>query len=173
MAVYPDLDRPTFKKSRTGCLGCSRAYGSGDDAACHRSSGSSLSFASSHEYIRGEVKDGAIVDLGISCHAADEIGELVFVELPEVGKEVSSGDAVVTLESVKSVAEVYCPFDRAEVVELNDELRDNPKLTNDDAEGKGWIVRLRIKGDPGDAARNLMQREKYDEFLKSQGGGSE
>lgn len=102
---------------------------------------SDLRYASSHEWVR--LEDG-IVTVGISDHAQEELTDVVFVELPAVGRQVDSGDPTAVVESVKAASDIYAPVS-GEVVEVNPEVEADPSLVNTDPYGKGWIFKLRIK----------------------------
>jgi glycine cleavage system H protein len=117
-------------------------------------------FTKDHEWIR---VDGGIATVGITHHAQDQLGDVVFVELPEVGRKAAKGDAVAVVESVKAASDVYAPV-AGEVTEVNMALADQPALVNEDAEGKAWFFRLRIS----DAAEldALMDRAAYEAFAK-------
>jgi glycine cleavage system H protein len=95
-------------------------------------------YRSSHEYAR---KDGAEIVVGISDHAQESLGDIVFVELAEVGKTVAQGDAIGVVESVKAASDIYAPVSGT-VVAVNGELEGDPALLNKDPYGKGWLVRI-------------------------------
>jgi glycine cleavage system H protein len=101
---------------------------------------SDLRYTKEHEWIRLE---GDRATVGISDHAQDQLGELVFVELPEIGRKVIQGGALAVVESVKAASDVYAPVG-GEVVEINDHLASDPGLVNRSAEDEGWFCRLRI-----------------------------
>jgi glycine cleavage system H protein len=117
-------------------------------------------FTKDHEWIR---VDGGIATVGITHHAQDQLGDVVFVELPEVGRKAAKGDAVAVVESVKAASDVYAPV-AGEVTEVNMTLVDQPALVNEGAEGKAWFFRLRIS----DATEldALMDRAAYEAFAK-------
>lgn len=102
-----------------------------------------LRYVSSHEWARKE-DDPDIVTIGITDYAQDLLGDIVYIELPEVGQRISSGDECGVVESVKAASDVYCPLS-GEIVEVNDELQETPGLVNEDPYGSGWIFKLRIK----------------------------
>ena len=108
--------------------------------------------------------DGDIATVGISKHAADALGDVVFVEVPEVGKTVSKGDSFAVVESVKAASDVYAPVS-GEVVEANDALSTAPEAVNADPEGEGWFAKIKVS----DASQldALMDQAAYDEFLKT------
>lgn len=102
---------------------------------------SDLRYASSHEWVRLE---GDTVTVGISDHAQEELTDVVFVELPAVGRAVDAGDPTAVVESVKAASDIYAPLG-GEVVEVNPEVEADPSLVNTDPYGKGWIFKLRVK----------------------------
>jgi glycine cleavage system H protein len=118
-------------------------------------------YSREHEWVR--VMDDVCV-LGITEFAQQELGEVVFVELPEVGQVFNAQDELGTIESVKAVAEVYSPV-AGEVVEINDGVVDDPELLNDDPHGEGWLVKIRFSS--ADDLKALMNAEAYEEFIKS------
>ncbi len=111
-----------------------------------------------HEWIR--VEDDLCV-LGITDFAQQELGEVVFVEMPEVGQVFDAHDELGTIESVKAVAEVFTPV-AGEVVEINETLADDPELINDDPHGEGWLVKIRFSS--ADDLKDLLDAEAYEEF---------
>jgi glycine cleavage system H protein len=119
-----------------------------------------LKFTKSHEWIRVEGGDALV---GLTDYAQGELGDIVFIELPEKGRTVSSGDVLTTVESVKSVSEIYAPVS-GEVVESNSALDDDPSVINSDPYGEGWIVRIRLS-DRSDLDGTLSP-EEYEELTK-------
>jgi glycine cleavage system H protein len=117
-------------------------------------------FTRDHEWIR---VDGGIATVGITRHAQEQLGDVVFVELPEPGRKVEKGDAVAVVESVKAAGDVLAPV-AGEVTEVNGALPEQPGLINEDAEGKAWFFKLRI----ANAAEldALMERPAYEAFVK-------
>ena len=115
-------------------------------------------FSKDHEYI---FVDGDIATVGITRHAAEQLGDVVFAEAPDVGRTVSAGEACAVVESVKAASDVYAPVS-GEVVETNAELTANPEIINEDAEGKGWFFKLKI-ANPAELS-SLMDRAAYDKF---------
>ncbi|WP_076410404.1 glycine cleavage system protein GcvH [Shewanella sp. UCD-KL12] len=115
-----------------------------------------LKYASSHEWIRKE-EDGSYT-IGISEHAQELLGDMVFVELPEVGDEVNAGEDCAVAESVKAASDIYAPIS-GEVIAINEALEDSPELVNSDAFGDGWFFRVM----PSDTAEieNLLDAEGY------------
>jgi glycine cleavage system H protein len=122
-----------------------------------------LKYSKSHEWAR--VNEDGSVTIGISDNAQDQLGDMVFVELPEVGQTVTAGEACAVVESVKAASDVYSPAS-GEVVEVNEILADTPETVNQDAYGEGWLFRMQ----PGDAAEldNLMDADAYQAFLDSE-----
>ena len=100
-----------------------------------------LRYATSHEWVR---LDGDIATVGISDHAQEELTDVVFVELPAVGRAVDAGDPTAVVESVKAASDIYAPIS-GEVVEVNPEVEGDPSLVNTDPYGKGWIFKLKVK----------------------------
>jgi glycine cleavage system H protein len=118
-------------------------------------------YSREHEWVRVE---GDFCVLGITEFAQQELGEVVFVELPEVGQVFNAGDEIGTIESVKAVAEVYTPV-AGEVVETNDVVVDDPELVNEDPHGEGWLVKVRFSSSAD--LQELMSAEQYEEYVKS------
>ncbi|GAA0596338.1 glycine cleavage system protein GcvH [Paenochrobactrum glaciei] len=100
----------------------------------------SILFTEDHEWINN---DNGTATVGITVHAQEQLGDLVFVELPEVGRKVTKGDAIVVVESVKAASDVYAPVD-GEIVEINDAVVNDPSLINQAAEGEGWLFKLKL-----------------------------
>jgi len=117
---------------------------------------SELKYATSHEWVRNE--GNGVVTVGITEHAQDLLGDMVFVELPDVGDTVSTGDDVAVAESVKAASDIYAPV-TGEVVEVNEDLEDSPELVNSDAFGDGWLFKLKIE-DEGELD-SLLDAEGY------------
>jgi glycine cleavage system H protein len=118
-------------------------------------------YTKDHEYIRVEGDAGIV---GISDYAQAQLGDVVYVELPSVGKTLAKGDEAAVVESVKAASEVYAPVS-GEVVEVNSDLEASPGAVNEDAAGRGWFVKIRLT-DPGEL-EGLMTEEQYREFVKS------
>ena len=119
-----------------------------------------LRFTESHEWLK---VDGDDALMGLSDYAQHELGDIVFVELPEEGTTVSAGDVLATVESVKSVSEVYSPV-AGEVIEINGDLEDSPDLINTDAYGDGWLIRIKL-ADVAEIDR-LMSDDEYEAHTK-------
>jgi glycine cleavage system H protein len=118
-----------------------------------------LNYSKEHEWTKA--KDGYAL-VGITDYAQDKLGSIVFVELPVAGKNFKKGDVLVTVDSVKAVAEVYAPVS-GQVEEINESLRDNPELINRDAYGQGWMVKLKMD-DPSELS-SLLSSEAYQAFV--------
>ena len=103
-----------------------------------------LKYTNEHEWLRQE-EDGTVT-IGITDHAQSALGDLVYVELPEIGLEVEAGGEMAVVESVKAASDVYAPIS-GEVVAVNEDLADDPEKINADAYGDGWIVRMKPSGD--------------------------
>ncbi len=99
-----------------------------------------MKYTEDHEWLRAE---GGIVTVGITAHASEQLGDVVFVELPEAGRKVSKGEEVVVIESVKAASDILAPLD-GEIVEVNGDLADNPSLVNEDPTGKAWMFRMKV-----------------------------
>jgi glycine cleavage system H protein len=119
-----------------------------------------LRYGRSHEWVRTE---GDAVVVGITHYAQDQLGEVVYVELPEVGNAFAVGDELGTLESVKAVSEFLAPV-AGEVLEVNERLADEPNLVNDDPYGDGWLVKLSGSAEGED----LLDAAGYQEFLEQE-----
>ena len=116
-----------------------------------------------HEWVRVE---GEVGTVGISDHAQGQLGDVVFVELPELGSELGQRDKAAVVESVKAASDVYAPVS-GEVVERNDRLEQGPSLVNEAAEGDGWFFKLRLK-DPAELEA-LMDRAAYEAYVEGLG----
>lgn len=114
-----------------------------------------LKYAKSHEWLRLE-SDGTVT-VGISDHAQEALGDLVFVEVPEVGRSLEAGEAAAVVESVKAASDVYAPV-AGEVIAANDGLADAPELVNNDPYGEGWIFKLK----PAGAVDGLLDAAGYE-----------
>jgi glycine cleavage system H protein len=118
-------------------------------------------YTKDHEYIRVEGDNGVI---GITDYAQQQLGDVVYVELPSVGKAVSKGDEAAVVESVKAASEIYAPIS-GEIVAVNTELEGSPGTVNEDAAGRGWFMKIRLN-DPAELDA-LMTEEQYQDFVKS------
>ncbi|WP_036226159.1 glycine cleavage system protein GcvH [Mesoaciditoga lauensis] len=112
-------------------------------------------YTESHEWVE---LDGKVATVGISDHAQNELGDIVYVELPEVGKEVKAGETLCSVESVKSASDVYAPVS-GKVVEVNEELENAPETINKSAEKDGWIAKIEVS-DPSELDK-LLSEEEY------------
>ncbi len=122
-----------------------------------------LKYTKEHEWLRVESETTVVV--GITEYAADELGDVVFVELPDVGAEVTAMSVFGEIESVKAVSELYSPVSGT-VVERNEELDDTPELVNDLAYGEGWMIKIELS-DPSQLD-GLMSASDYQQFLATQ-----
>jgi glycine cleavage system H protein len=120
-----------------------------------------LQYTRSHEWVRTE---GDTATIGITDHAQDELGDVVFVELPEVGATFDVGDPFGTVESVKAVSDLYTPVG-GEVTEVNEALNDQPEKINEDPYGEGWMVKLRVS----DEGSGLLSASDYEQFVEEEG----
>jgi len=122
-----------------------------------------LKYTKSHEWVR--MNDDGTVTVGISDNAQDQLGDMVFIEVPEVGQSVTAEEACAVVESVKAASDVYAPVS-GEIVEANESLADTPETVNQDAYGAGWIFRIQ----PSDAGEldALMDADAYGEFLAAE-----
>jgi glycine cleavage system H protein len=118
-----------------------------------------LQYTKSHEWVRME---GDIVTIGITAHAQDELGDVVFVELPDEGATFDAGESFGTVESVKAVSDLYTPVG-GEVVEVNTALEDAPENINEDPYGEGWIVKLRTTDEP-----DLLSPQEYEKVVEEE-----
>ena len=118
-----------------------------------------LQYTKTHEWIRLE---DDIATVGITEHAQEELGDVVFIELPEKGASFGAGESFGTVESVKAVSDLYAPVG-GEVVEVNETLNDSPELINEDPYGDGWMIRLRVSGE-GD----LLSASEYEKVLEEE-----
>ena len=121
----------------------------------------SLYFTKEHEWIRVE---GATATVGISDHAQEALGDIVFAEVPETGKRLSKGQEAAVVESVKAASDVYSPVS-GEVVEGNSKVADDPSIVNSDPEGDGWFFKLKLD-DPGEV-EGLMDESAYRQWIKT------
>ena len=117
-----------------------------------------LKFLASHEWIR--LGDDNVVVVGISDHAQEQLGDVVFVELPSIGDSVMSGDEAAVVESVKAASEVYSPF-TGEVVEVNEALEDNPELVNSSPYDDGWFFKLKVSDENLENIHSFMNADNY------------
>ena len=121
---------------------------------------STIKFTRDHEWIR---LDGEVATVGITDYAQKQLGDVVFVELPEVGRNVVAGKEAAVVESVKAASEVYAPV-AGGVVEVNEALADDPALVNRDPQGEGWFVKLRIENQS--ELDSLLDEAAYKEYCE-------
>ena len=117
-------------------------------------------YSKEHEWIRVE---GDVATVGITQYAQEQLGDVVFVELPDIGKKVEKGKELATVESVKAASEVYAPIS-GEVIEVNSALADAPATVNEEAQGKGWFAKLKI-ANKGELA-GLMDEAAYQKYVE-------
>lgn len=122
-------------------------------------------YARSHEYIHVEGDTGTI---GITDYAQKELGDVVFVELPQVGTQLEAGDELGSIESVKAVSELFSPV-TGEVIEVNETLADKPELVNTDPYGDGWMIRIKV-ANPEEIDELMMTAEDYDDYVLTESG---
>lgn len=121
-----------------------------------------LKYSKEHEWIR---ISGNIATIGITDYAQDQLGEIVFVELPDEGEEFGKEDAFGVVESVKSVNDVYAPVS-GRVLEINDPVVDSPEIVNEDPYGEGWLVKVEV-GDVKEL-KELMTAKQYEAYIKEE-----
>lgn len=114
-----------------------------------------LKFTEDHEWL--DIADG-VATVGITAHAVEQLGDLVFVELPEVGANLAKGDPAATVESVKAASDVYCPLD-GEIVEVNEAIANDPSIVNAEAQAGGWFFKLKLAR--VEDADGLMDADAY------------
>jgi glycine cleavage system H protein len=118
-----------------------------------------LQYSKTHEWVR---REDDVATVGITDHAQDELGDVVFIELPERGASFGAGDAFGTVESVKAVSDLYAPVG-GEVVEVNEALNDAPEKINEEPYGDGWIIRLRVSEEA-----DLLSAGDYEKLLEEE-----
>ncbi|NPB04356.1 MAG: glycine cleavage system protein GcvH [Thermotogae bacterium] len=122
-----------------------------------------LLYTKEHEWVKLE---GDVAIVGITDYAQDQLGDIIYVELPEVGRKVKRMETVATVEAVKTAADVYSPLS-GEVVEINAELNDHPELLNQDPYGKGWMFKLKIENP--EEVKALLSPEEYQKLIEGTG----
>jgi glycine cleavage system H protein len=122
---------------------------------------SDLRYSESHEWVSQE--DDGVVRVGITDHAQGQLGDLVFVELPEPGATVGQGDACAVVESVKAASDIYSPVS-GEIVEVNESLIDSPETVNTEPYGDGWLFSVRLED--ADEVESLMDHEAYEQHIE-------
>lgn len=121
-----------------------------------------LKYSKEHEWVR---VSGNIATIGVSDYAQDQLGEVVFIELPDEGEEFEKDDAFGVIESVKSVNDIYAPI-TGRIVEVNDPVVDSPEIVNEDPYGEGWLVKIEIS-DPKELGE-LMSAKDYEAYIKEE-----
>ncbi len=122
-----------------------------------------LRFAASHEWVR--INDDGTVTVGISDHAQEQLGDLVFVETPEINSTSEAQEGVAVVESVKAASDIYAPVS-GEIIDANPELGDSPELINSDPYGEGWLFKM--KPDDIDEVQQLMSPDDYEAMIESE-----
>ncbi|AWT60868.1 MAG: Glycine cleavage system H protein [Candidatus Moanabacter tarae] len=121
-----------------------------------------LQFTKEHEWIRIDGESGLV---GITDFAQEELGDVTFVELPEIGLVLDRGDVIGVVESVKAASDIFTPLS-GEILEINTAVEDRPELVNSDPYGEGWLVRLRIKNP--EEVQSLLSSEEYERLIKGE-----
>ena len=120
-----------------------------------------LRYTEEHEWVA--TREATLVRIGITEYAQDQLGDVVFVDLPEVGRQIGAGDVFGEVESTKSVSELFAPVD-GEIVAVNNAVADSPELINSDPYGEGWLIEIRLDDPAGLEA--LLEAEAYDALIK-------
>lgn len=118
-----------------------------------------LKYSKEHEWVAAEE---AVATIGITDHAQEQLGEIVYIELPSIGEKVSKDDPFGVVESVKAVSDVYAPVSGT-VLEINEDLSESPEAVNEDPYGDGWLIKVRVS-DPADFD-DLMDNEEYEQMI--------
>jgi glycine cleavage system H protein len=118
-----------------------------------------LKYSKEHEWV---LVEDSVATVGITDYAQDQLGDIVFVEMPAIGDKVSKEDAFGVVESVKAVSDIYAPVS-GKVLEVNDDLPDNPEMVNEDPYGDGWMIKIEMN-DP-DELQDLMSAAEYEEYV--------
>jgi glycine cleavage system H protein len=121
-----------------------------------------LKYSKEHEWVASEE---TVATIGITDYAQDQLGEIVYVELPAVGDKISKDDAFGVVESVKAVSDIYAPVSGT-VVEVNQELPESPEMINEDPYGDGWLVKVKVS-DPAELD-DLLDHEEYEELIDAE-----
>ena len=122
-----------------------------------------LLYTKEHEWVKVE---GDVATVGITDYAQDQLGDIIYVELPEVGRKVKQMEAVATVEAVKTAADVYAPVS-GEVIEVNSKLSEKPELLNEDPYGEGWMFKLRMENP--EELKGLLSPEEYRKLIEAEG----
>ena len=120
-------------------------------------------YTKEHEWVKVE---GDIGTIGITSFAQEQLGDIVSVEFPKIGKQFSIGESMALIDSMKTTSDVYAPF-TGEVIEVNSELESRPELLNEDPFGEGWILKLKISNTQ--ELENLMSVEQYEDYVTKEG----
>ena len=118
-----------------------------------------LRYSKEHEWVAAEE---SVATIGITDHAQEQLGEIVYIELPSIGEKVSKDDPFGVVESVKAVSDIYAPVSGT-VLEVNEDLAESPEVVNEDPYGDGWLIKVRVN-DPGDFD-DLMDNEEYEQMI--------
>ena len=121
-----------------------------------------LLYTKDHEWVKVE---GKTVTIGITDYAQEQMGDIVYIDMPTVGQELSKEDTLGVVESVKSVSDCYAPVS-GKVLEINEDLADNPAMLNEDCYGEGWMVKIEIKN--ANETKGLMKSVEYQAFIKEE-----
>jgi glycine cleavage system H protein len=121
---------------------------------------SDLKFTEQHEWVR---VTGDVAEIGISSYASEQLGDVVYVELPDVGRDVEQSGELAVVESVKAASEIYAPIS-GEVTEINASLEEDPAIVNAEPTGKGWMVKVRFSN--ADELDSLMDQEAYNSYIE-------
>lgn len=122
-----------------------------------------LLYSEEHEWAL--IVDEKTVRVGITDHAQHQLGDIVFIEFPEIGTELSAGDSMGSIESVKTVSELYVPV-TGKIVKINEELEATPEHVNEEPYGQGWIAEIEVEGSAEDAVKHLLSPDKYREITE-------
>ncbi|MCV6594885.1 MAG: glycine cleavage system protein GcvH [Silicimonas sp.] len=118
-----------------------------------------MKYTEDHEWLTA---DGNLITVGITSHAAEQLGDVVFIELPETETQVAKGDDIVVIESVKAASDIVAPLD-GEIVEVNEALVDNPGLVNEDPLGAAWFFKIKVED--ASAMNDYMDEDAYNELI--------
>jgi glycine cleavage system H protein len=117
-----------------------------------------MKFTEDHEWLRPDADDGNVIVVGITEYAATQLGDVVYIELPEIETQVAKGDEIVVIESVKAASDIVAPVE-GEIVEVNTALAENPSLVNEDPTGDAWFFKIRIEDER--ALDDFMTEDEY------------
>lgn len=123
-----------------------------------------LKYSKSHEYFKISGNNQAII--GITAYASSELGDVVFIEMPEIGKTYKEGEKFGVIESVKSVSDLYLPVS-GKIIDINKDLSDHPEYINQDPYNKGWMIKVELTEDPS-SSKELISADQYSEFILAQ-----